>query len=549
MMNLGKKVVYQIYPKSFYDSNNDGLGDIRGIIEKIDYLAKLNIDFIWFNPFFVSPQYDNGYDIADYRKIDPKFGTMEDFEELSAKLKEHNIGIMLDMVFNHCSTEHEWFKKALAGDPKYQAYFYLRDPKPDGSLPNNWQSKFGGPAWAKFGDTGKYYLHLYAPQQADLDWHNPDVRQEAFDIVNFWRSKGVSGFRFDVLNVIGKDTVLVDSTDPVEEKKLYTDTPVVQEYIKELNANSFGQDAESITVGEMSSTTIENSIKYSNPDEHELSMVFSFHHLKVDYDNGEKWSLVPFDFKKLKQIMFDWQSGMDKGNGWQALFWNNHDQPWALNRFGDPVHYREKSAEMLATTTHLLRGTPYIYMGEELGMVDPSYKSMDNYVDIEAINAYDELVKTHTPEEAFKIVHSKARDNSRTPMHWDDSEYAGFSQSKPWLIPTDQDEINAEKELASGEIFDYYQKLIKLRKSEDVISDGHFSPLLEDDDQVFAYLRTLNDEKLAVFNNFYGKETEIDVPADLQASGHVLISNYGRQLDSLPAKLTLKPYESLAFKF
>ncbi|MDO4912510.1 MAG: alpha,alpha-phosphotrehalase [Lactobacillus sp.] len=547
-MNLGKKVIYQIYPKSFYDSNGDGVGDIRGIIEKIPYIAKLNIDYIWFNPFFVSPQYDNGYDIADYYKIDPKFGTMDDFEELAAKLKEHNIGIMLDMVFNHCSTEHEWFKKALAGDPKYKAYFYLRDPKEDCSLPTNWQSKFGGPAWEKFGDTGKYYLHLYAKQQADLDWHNPDVRQEAANVVNFWREHGVSGFRFDVLNVIGKDKVLVDSTDPNQEKMLYTDTPVVHQYIKELNENSFGQDADSITVGEMSSTTIENSIRYSNPAEHELSMIFSFHHLKVDYDHGEKWSMVPFDFKKLKEIMFEWQTGMDQGNGWQALFWNNHDQPWALNRFGDPVKYRNKSAEMLATTIHLMRGTPYIYMGEELGMVDPSYQSMDQYVDVEAINAYNELIKTHSKEEAFKIVHSKARDNSRTPMHWDGSEYAGFSQVKPWLLPTDQEQINVEKEFASGEIFNYYQKLIKLRKSEDLISDGHFEPLFADDHQVFAYLRKLNGETLVVINNFYGDPCEVSVPSELQKSGNVLISNYARELSELPAKLKLQPYESLAFK-
>lgn len=366
MTKLGQKVIYQIYPKSFYDSNNDGFGDLKGIIAKIDYLKKLNIDMIWFNPFYVSPQNDNGYDIADYYKIDERFGTMEDFEEMVAKLKETNIGVMLDMVLNHCSTEHEWFQKALAGDEKYQKYFYLRPAKEDGSLPTNWQSKFGGPAWEKFGDTDLYYLHLYDKTQADLDWHNPDVRAEAAKIVNFWKEKGVAGFRFDVLNVIGKDEVLVDSVDPDHEKPLYTDTPVVHKYIKELNRNTFGTDPEIVTVGEMSSTTIPNSIEYTNPDEHELSMVFTFHHLKVDYDNGEKWSKVPFNFMELKSLLSTWQTEMDKGNGWNTLFWNNHDQPWALNRFGDPVNYREKSAEMLASALHLLRGTPYIYMGEEL---------------------------------------------------------------------------------------------------------------------------------------------------------------------------------------
>lgn len=287
MVNLGEKVIYQIYPKSFYDSNHDGVGDLRGIIEKIDYLKQLNIDLIWFNPFFVSPQNDNGYDIADYRAIDPRFGTMADFEESVAKLDQAGIGVMLDMVFNHCSTEHVWFQKALAGDPYYQAFFYLRAPKPDGSLPTNWESKFWGPAWAKFGDTGQYYLHLYDPTQADLDWHNPNVRREVAAIVNFWRQKGVKGFRFDVLNVIGKANELVDSIDPAHEKPLYTDTPVVHDYIQELNRATFGQDATIITVGEMSSTSIENSIAYTKPDNDELSMVFSFHHLKVDYDHGK----------------------------------------------------------------------------------------------------------------------------------------------------------------------------------------------------------------------------------------------------------------------
>lgn len=552
MTKLGQKVIYQIYPKSFYDSNNDGFGDLKGIIAKIDYLKKLNIDMIWFNPFYVSPQNDNGYDIADYYKIDERFGTMEDFEEMVAKLKEANIGVMLDMVLNHCSTEHEWFQKALAGDKKYQKYFYLRPAKEDGSLPTNWQSKFGGPAWEKFGDTDLYYLHLYDKTQADLDWHNPDVRAEAAKIVNFWKEKGVAGFRFDVLNVIGKDEVLVDSIDPDHEKPLYTDTPIVHKYIKELNRNTFGTDPEIVTVGEMSSTTIPNSIEYTNPDEHELSMVFTFHHLKVDYDNGEKWSKVPFNFMELKSLLSTWQTEMDKGNGWNALFWNNHDQPWALNRFGDPVNYREKSAEMLATSLHLLRGTPYIYMGEELGMMDPHYKSIDDYVDVEALNGYQMLLdKGVDKDRAFEIVVSKSRDNSRVPMHWDDSKYAGFSNVKPWLMPTDQDEINVEKELASGEIFNHYQKLINLRKTEPLIYAGHFKELLPDNKQVFAYERYLDDstEKLVVFNNFYGNEVTVDLPAEYQDKGcTTLVDNYQNEIQKTSKQITLQPYESLAIK-
>lgn len=548
---LGEKVIYQIYPKSFYDSNNDGFGDLRGIIDKIPYLAKLNIDMIWFNPFYVSPQNDNGYDIADYRQIDPRFGTMADFEELVAKLKEVKIDVMLDMVLNHCSTEHEWFKRALAGEEKYQKYFYLRPAKADGSLPTNWQSKFGGPAWAKFGDTDLYYLHLYDKTQADLDWHNPDVRKEAQDIVNYWRQKGVKGFRFDVLNVIGKDEILVDSTDPVQEKMLYTDTPIVHQYIKELNENSFGQDETIITVGEMSSTNFASSIKYSDPKEHELSMVFTFHHLKVDYKDGEKWTKMPFDFMALKKHLADWQTQMDQGGGWNALFWNNHDQPFALNRFGDPVNYRVKSAQMLAATIHLLRGTPYIYMGEEFGMVDPTYTTIDDYVDVEALNAYESLLaQGHSEKEAFEIVLAKARDNSRTPMHWDDSEYAGFSNVKPWLMPTGQDKINVEAELASGAIFNFYQKLIALRKQERLISEGHFKLRLADDKQVFAFERYLDDsaDKLFVLNNFYGTETTVEL-ADLAGkAGKVLLSNYDRDLTTLPDTITLKPYETLAIR-
>lgn len=549
MQNLGQKVIYQIYPKSFYDANGDGIGDLRGIIEKIDYIKKLNVDMIWFNPFYVSPQNDNGYDIANYREIDPLFGTMDDFEELQAKLADIGVGVMLDMVLNHCSTEHEWFKKALAGDEKYRKFFYLRPGKPDGSLPNNWQSKFGGPAWSKFGDTDLYYLHLYDSTQADLDWHNPEVRKELEDVVNFWRGKGVRGFRFDVINVTGKSEDLVDSTDPTEEKTLYTDTPVVHDYLKELNRTTFGQDEDSITVGEMSSTTIPNSVRYTNPKEKELSMVFTFHHLKVDYKDGEKWTKTPFDFMKLKGLLSSWQTGMTEGGGWNAVFWNNHDQPWALNRFGDPVHYQEKSAEMLAATIHFLRGTPFIYQGEELGMVNPDYQSMDEYVDVECKNAYQELLdKGMSEDEAFTIIKAKSRDNSRVPMHWDDSKYAGFSQVKPWLLPTHQDEINVKKELAEGEVFAFYQKLIALRKQEAVISAGGFREILPDDQQVFAYVRELDGEKLVVFNNFYGKEAVISVPSDLQECGQILLDNYQRELSCLPSELSLRPYESLAFR-
>lgn len=545
-MNFKDKVIYQIYPKSFYDSNNDGIGDLRGIIKKIPYLTKLHVDMIWFNPFFVSPQYDNGYDIANYYQIDPVFGTMDDFEELVQKLKAQHIEVMLDMVLNHVSTDHEWFQKALAGNQRYQNYFYIRKAKADGSVPNNWTSKFGGTAWAKFGNTDNYYLHLYDKHQADLNWHNPEVRKELFKVINFWHDKGVKGFRFDVINVTGKDTVLRDAPAGVESKFMYTDTPIVQDYLKEMNQAAL-QDPEIITVGEFSSASVTNGVKYTRPDEHELTMAFTFHHLKVDYDHGQKWTKIPFDFAALKQTLNEWQVGMNKGNGWNALFWNNHDQPWALNRFGDPVHYREKSAEMLATTIHLLRGTPYIYQGEEIGMSDPNYQSIDDYVDVEALNAYHTLLKSgHSPQDALAIVKSKARDNSRVPMHWDNTKYAGFSKVKPWLKPTNQQNINVDDELRHGEIFNYYQKLINLRKQFKIISEGDYQPFELAHPTVFAYLRTYQSQRLLVLNNFYGKVATISIPEKFTSpDANVLINNYSTP-ERVSNSLRLEPYQSLA---
>lgn len=545
-MNFKDKVIYQIYPKSFYDSNNDGIGDLRGIIKKIPYLTKLHVDMIWFNPFFVSPQYDNGYDIANYYQIDPVFGTMDDFEELVQKLKAQHIEVMLDMVLNHVSTDHEWFQKALAGNQRYQNYFYIRKAKADGSVPNNWTSKFGGTAWAKFGNTDNYYLHLYDKHQADLNWHNPEVRKELFKVINFWHDKGVKGFRFDVINVTGKDTVLRDAPAGVESKFMYTDTPIVQDYLKEMNQAAL-QDPEIITVGEFSSASVTNGVKYTRPDEHELTMAFTFHHLKVDYDHGQKWTKIPFDFAALKQTLNEWQVGMNKGNGWNALFWNNHDQPWALNRFGDPVHYREKSAEMLATTIHLLRGTPYIYQGEEIGMSDPNYQSIDDYVDVEALNAYHTLLKSgHSPQDALAIVKSKARDNSRVPMHWDNTKYAGFSKVKPWLKPTNQQNINVDDELRHGEIFNYYQKLINLRKQFKIISEGDYQPFELAHPTVFAYLRTYQSQRLLVLNNFYGKVATIFIPEKFTSpDANILINNYSTP-ERVSNSLRLEPYQSLA---
>ncbi|HEU1459304.1 TPA: alpha,alpha-phosphotrehalase [Streptococcus pneumoniae] len=537
-MTLDKgKVVYQIYPKSYKDTTENGIGDFRGIIEKIPYLAKLGVDMVWLNPFYPSPQRDNGYDISDYMAVDTLFGDMADFEEMVCVGKEHKIDFMLDMVLNHCSTEHEWFQKALAGDKYYQDFFFIQDQ------PTDWQSKFGGSAWTPFGDTGKYYLHLFDETQADLNWRNSNVRKELFKVVNFWRDKGIKGFRFDVINLIGKDEVSVDCPEN-EGKPAYTDKPIVHNYLRMMNQATFGSDDSFMTVGEMSSTTMENCVLYSSPDRQELSMTFNFHHLKVDYKDGQKWTLAPFDFEELKSLYHSWGKEMSDKDGWSALFWNNHDQPRALNRFVDIQNFRKEGATMLAASIHLSRGTPYIYMGEEIGMIDPDYDSMADYVDVESLNAYQMLLEEgKSQQEAFQIIQAKSRDNSRIPMQWDASENAGFSTGTPWLkAGKSYKDINVENEI-QGPIFTFYQDLIRLRKEMPIISEGSYKPAFEDSKQVYAFERQFEDQKLLVLNNFYAKEVEIDLPAVYQ-NGQILISNY--EDAEVSEKILLKPYQTLA---
>lgn len=543
-MSMRNAVIYQIYPKSFYDSTGSGTGDLRGIIEKVPYITSLGVDMVWFNPFFISPQNDNGYDIADYYNIDPTMGSMADVEELIAALTAEGVGVMFDMVLNHVSIEHEWFQRALAGEQEYQNFFYLRPLQEDGSLPTNWESKFGGKSWSQFGETDLYYLHLYDTTQADLNWHNPRVRQELFKVVNFWAEKGVRGFRFDVLNVIGKDTVLHDAAPGENDKLLYTDTERVHPWVQELNRETFGSLEGAITVGEMSSTTIKSSVRYTNPANRELDMVFSFHHLKVDYVDGQKWSDTPFRFMELKQLLTDWAVGIQAGGGWQASFFNNHDQPRALNRFGDAGIYRVQSAQMLAAATHLTRGTPFIYMGEEIGMTDPVYESMDDYVDIESHNAYKILCNEGIhPADAFKIITKKSRDNSRTPMQWTSGANAGFTSGKPWLRPTSHAEINVEAEEREGQILPFYRRLIQLRHDMPLIAEGTYEPFAREHESVYAFVREHEGQRLLVLNNFYGTETSLKIPVDF-AAGSVLLSNYGQT--ELGETLTLAPYQTLA---
>ena len=543
MKDFRNSVVYQIYPKSFLDTNGDGLGDLKGVTAKLDYLEKLGVDYIWLTPFFVSPQNDNGYDVADYRAIDPRYGTMADFEELVAQAEAHNIRIMLDMVFNHTSTYHQWFQKALAGDPVYQDYYIFRPGKPDGTPPTNWESKFGGNAWEYVPQLGKYYLHLFDKTQADLNWENPAVRKEVQDIVRFWMGKGVKGFRFDVVNLISKGEYADDFDG--DGRRFYTDGPRIHEFLHELNRESFGQDPEIITVGEMSSTSMENCFRYAGADCGELSMVFSFHHLKVDFMGNDKWVLVPTDFGKLKDILFSWQEGMAAHNAWNAVFWCNHDQPRVVSRFGDEGEYWKESAKMLANIVHAMRGTPYVYQGEELGMTNANFTRLDQYRDVESLNHFQILRdKGMSEESVYNILKVHSRDNSRTPMQWDATAQGGFTTGEPWIsVNPNTATINAQAQVENKDsIFAHYQALIRLRHTYDVFAQGDFTPLTPDHPAVLAYQRKYQGQELICVSNFYRKECVWKAPVAL-GGYRVLLSNYS---DSVPqAVWTLRPYESV----
>ncbi|ASI81670.1 MULTISPECIES: alpha,alpha-phosphotrehalase [Bacillus cereus group] len=551
MKDWHKSVVYQIYPKSFNSYYNRETGDIKGVTEKLDYLKELGVDYIWLTPIYQSPQNDNGYDVSDYYSIDPSYGTMEEFEELLEEAKVRNIEIMLDIVVNHSSTEHKWFKEAKEDkNSPYRNYYIWRDEK------NNWQSKFGGSAWKYDEKTEQYYLHLFDETQADLNWENEKLREEVYDMMRFWLDKGVTGFRLDVINLISKDQCFLNdegSTATSDGRKYYTDGPRVHEYLQEMNRNVFeGKDV--ITVGEMSSTTIDNCIKYSNPERNELSMTFSFHHLKVDYPNGDKWTKAEFDFIKLKEIMSNWQIEMQKGGGWNALFWCNHDQPRIVSRFGDDGKYRNESAKMLATAMHMLQGTPYIYQGEEIGMTNPKFESIEQYRDVESLNIYDiKLKEGLSKEEIIGILKQKSRDNSRTPMQWNEEMNSGFTTSTPWIsVAENFKEINVEKALEDKEsVFYHYKKLIELRKTYDVITEGEYAILDKNDPKIWAYTRTTESEVLLVINNFYGEEITYSVPAHVQLDGmkqEVLLSNYKDASKDI-AKLNLRPYESIVYRY
>ncbi|MDS3872586.1 alpha,alpha-phosphotrehalase [Staphylococcus hominis] len=524
-----KSVVYQIYPKSFNDTTGDGKGDLNGIIEKLDYIKYLGVDYIWLTPIYESPMNDNGYDIGDYFKINEEFGTLDDFKKLIYEAHRRDLKVMLDIVINHTSTEHHWFKEAIRSKDNPYRDFYFFKSSADGP-PTNWQSKFGGNAWKYDEKSDEYYLHLFDVTQADLNWDNEKVRQALYEMVNYWIQFGVDGFRFDVINLISKDEF---KNSEAIGKEFYTDGPRVHQYLHELNRHTFG-NRNMMTVGEMSSTTIDNCIKYTRPERQELNSVFNFHHLKVDYKDGEKWTNEKYDFLKLKKILMEWQVGIYNGGGWNAIFWCNHDQPRVVSRFGDDTNElnRQASAKMLAIALHMLQGTPYIYQGEEIGMTDPHYTSIQKYRDIESLNAYTHLKEEGIPEEEIlTILSQKSRDNSRTPIQWNQNENAGFTSGTPWIdLPNNIDAINVEDAISNKDsVLHVYRQLIKLRHHYDIITYGDIEPLYMDHPQLFIYRRNYKNDSWLIIANF-SNET-VRIPDDLDIVGDIIIQS-GTILDN-----------------
>ncbi|MGX0551781.1 trehalose-6-phosphate hydrolase [Staphylococcus hominis] len=538
-----KSVVYQIYPKSFNDTTGDGKGDLNGIIEKLDYIKYLGVDYIWLTPIYESPMNDNGYDISDYFKINEEFGTLDDFKKLIYEAHRRDLKVMLDIVINHTSTEHHWFKEAIHSKDNPYRDFYFFKSSADGP-PTNWQSKFGGNAWEYDEKSDEYYLHLFDVTQADLNWDNEKVRQALYEMVNYWIQFGVDGFRFDVINLISKDEF---KNSEAIGKEFYTDGPRVHQYLHELNRHTFG-NRNMMTVGEMSSTTIDNCIKYTRPERQELNSVFNFHHLKVDYKDGEKWTNEKYDYLKLKKILMEWQVGIHNGGGWNAIFWCNHDQPRVVSRFGDDTNElnRQASAKMLAIVLHMLQGTPYIYQGEEIGMTDPHYTSIQKYRDVESLNAYTHLKEEGIPEEEIlTILSQKSRDNSRTPIQWNQNENAGFTSGTPWIdLPKNIDTINVEDAISNKDsVLHVYRQLIKLRHHHDIITYGDIEPLYMDHPQLFIYRRNYKNDSWLIIANFSNEAVRI--PDDLDIVGDIIIQSgtiFDNKISSYGAIVISKSY-------
>ena len=535
-------VIYQIYPKSFQDTTGSGTGDLRGVTQRLDYLKTLGIDAIWLTPFYISPQVDNGYDVANYTAIDPAYGTLDDFDELVAEAHARGIRIVLDMVFNHTSTQHAWFRESLNKASPYRQFYIWRDGTPE-QLPNNWRSKFGGNAWRWHAESEQYYLHLFAPEQADLNWENPAVRAELKKVCEFWADRGVDGLRLDVINLISKDQDFPDDNIG-DGRRFYTDGPRIHEYLQEMSRDVF-TPRNLMTVGEMSSTSLEHCQQYASLDGRELSMTFNFHHLKVDYPGGEKWTLAKPDFVALKTLFRHWQQGMHN-KAWNALFWCNHDQPRIVSRFGDEGEHRVPAAKMLGMVLHGMQGTPYIYQGEELGMTNPHFSRITDYRDVESLNMFAELrASGREPDELLAILASKSRDNGRTPMQWDASHNAGFTEGEPWIGVCDNYEtVNARAALDDADsVFYTYQSLIRLRKTLPVLTWGDYEDLLPEHPSLWCYRRQWQGQTLMVVANL-SRERQQWQPDPVQGAWRVALGNYD-DVPSRPNARLLRPFEAI----
>lgn len=535
-------VIYQVYPKSFQDTTGSGSGDLRGVTLRLEYLKTLGVDALWLTPFYVSPQVDNGYDVANYTAIDPAYGTLDDFDELVAEAKSRGIRIVLDMVLNHTSTQHPWFQASLDPESPHREFYIWRDGK-SGELPNNWRSKFGGNAWQWHAESEQYYLHLFAPEQADLNWENPVVREELKKVCEFWADRGVDGLRLDVVNLISKDPTFPN--DPVGDGRcFYTDGPRVHEFLQEMSRDVF-MPRDLMTVGEMSSTTLDHCQQYASLAGQELSMTFNFHHLKVDYPGGEKWTLAKPDYVALKALFSHWQQGMHN-RAWNALFWCNHDQPRIVSRFGDEGEYRVPAAKMLAMVLHGMQGTPYIYQGEEIGMTNPHFATIADYRDVESHNMYAELnAQGRNADELLAILSSKSRDNSRTPMQWNTETYGGFTTGEPWIGLADNvQEINVEAALKDPDsVFYTYQQLIALRKAEPLLTWGNYQDLLPEHPSLWCYRREWQGQQLWVVANLSG-DSQPWQPEIAGGEWDVAMSNYP-DVDAQPGAMTLRPFEAV----
>ncbi|WP_282140104.1 glycoside hydrolase family 13 protein [Cytobacillus oceanisediminis] len=549
-----ESVVYQIYPRSFMDSNGDGIGDLQGIISRLDYLKELGVDVVWLSPVYKSPNDDNGYDISDYQDIMSEFGTMEDWEELLGEMHKREIKLIMDLVVNHSSDEHIWFAESRKSkDNPFRDYYIWREGR-NGKEPNNWGSNFGGSAWKLDDKTGEYYLHLFSKKQPDLNWDNPKLRNEIYDMMTWWLEKGIDGFRMDVVNFISKVEGLPDDEPKPGKKyasgsKYYRNGPRIHEYLQEMNEKALSK-FNVMTVGEMPGVTPEWARQYTGESRNELNMVFQFEHVSLDNGPNGKWDLKPLDLCDLKLNLTKWQNELDKA-GWNSLYFNNHDQPRSVSRFGNDGEYREKSAKMLATLLHMMKGTPYVYQGEEIGMTNVRFSSIEEYRDIETLNFYKEALNDGcTEDKALESIYAKGRDNARTPMQWDSSEHGGFSDGTPWIkVNPNYKDINVEKAMKDPDsVFHYYKKLIELRKKNEIIIYGRYNLILDQHPEVYAYTRTLGNQILLVLCNFYGGNPEVEPPEYIQEKKfEALIGNY--KDIQINRTIKLRPYEAQVLLF